>query len=184
MEFIQSIDNSVWMFIVNNIKCTFMDKFMVFITSLGNGAVIWIVIGILMMRSKKYRLYGRILLFTLLVGAITGNIVIKNLVGRVRPCNVNPLVEMIIERPTTYSFPSGHSLTSFAAAFVLLKTDKKFGIGAIVLAILIAFSRVYLYVHYFSDILVGALVGMIVALIMYNFMIHKFRNSQANNKTM
>lgn len=184
MEFIQSIDNSVWMFIVNNIKSTFMDKFMVFITSLGDGAVIWLIIGILMMRTKKYRSYGRILLLTLLVGSITGNLVIKNLVERVRPCNANPLVEMIIERPTTYSFPSGHSLTSFAAAFILLKTDKRFGIGAMVLAALIAFSRVYLYVHYFSDILAGALIGMIVALVMYNFINCKFRNGQANNKTM
>ena len=167
MVFIQNIDDSILMFIQNNIRCEFLDTIMPIVTSLGNGGAIWIVIMIIMLISKKYHKYGVILGITLLCSYILGEQIIKNIIARARPCNINPSIQMLISIPKSYSFPSGHSSNSFAAAIILYKANKSWGKAAVVLATLIAFSRMYLYVHYPSDVLCGSIMGIIVALIIY-----------------
>ena len=102
---------------------------------------------------------GWILLFTLLTGLLIANVLLKNLVARVRPYDVNTAVNLLISKPTDWSFPSGHTTASFGAAAALLYADKKFGIAAYIIAAIIAFSRMYLYVHYPTDILGGIAVG-------------------------
>ena len=88
------------------------------------------------------------------------------MVGRVRPFVDDPAIKLLITPPHGFSFPSGHSGSSFAAAVTLFYFNKKFGTGALVLAAMIAFSRVYLYVHYPSDVLIGSLLGVVVGLIL------------------
>ena len=99
-----------------------------------------------------------------------GNLVIKNLVARVRPCAINTAIELLIPFPSEYSFPSGHTLSSFIGATCIFLRDKRLGVPAYLLASLIAFSRLYLYVHFPSDIIGGALLGLALAYLAFKIM--------------
>ena len=107
------------------------------------------------------RKYGLAMLVGLCIDVIVCNGLLKNLVARTRPCDVNTAIQLLISHPTDYSFPSGHTAASFTAVAALyFSGDKKIWKAAIILGILIAFSRMYLYVHYPTDILGGILVGI------------------------
>ena len=99
----------------------------------------------------------------LVLGLLIGNLTLKPLIARIRPYDANPDVTLLIDRLSDYSFPSGHTLASFEAAAVLLLQYRAKAIPALVLALLIAFSRLYLYVHYPTDVLAGALLGVAFA---------------------
>ena len=149
---------------LQQIHTPLLDKILVFITSLGNAGWFWIVLGLVLLCVKRYRKYGVLVLGALIFSALFGNIILKPLVARQRPCWINETVELLIRVPRDYSFPSGHTQASFAAATALFTENKKAGICAYVLAALIAFSRLYLSVHYPTDILAGALLGLFSAL--------------------
>lgn len=160
------IDFFILNFIQENIRNTLLDKIMVFITSLGNMSIIWIIIGICLLINKKYRKYGIMLFLSLLFCAIVGNLTLKPLVARIRPFNAKPLLDgLLIKEPSDYSFPSGHTMCSFAPAVVLCYMNKRIGICAVILSILIGFSRLYLYVHYPSDVLSGAIIGILLGML-------------------
>lgn len=170
----QEIDNKVLNFILYNLRNSLLDNVMVFITALGNIGFIWIVISIIFLFSKKYRKYGMCILLLLLIGAILCDIIMKPMIGKIRPCNVNINIPLLINRPTSYSFPSGHSMSSFAAATIIFMVNKRCGIFAYIFAFLVAFSRLYLYVHYPIDVVCGGLIGIILA-IMISYLFN-FRN--------
>lgn len=161
LSLLQNIDNSILLFIKNNMHSYVMDKVMVTITSLGNGDAIWIVIAVLLMINKKYRKISFILLGSLLLSAILGEGLIKHLVQRARPSADIPAIDLLIAKPLSYSFPSGHSASSFAGAAVLSNYFKKYAPFFFCLAFLIAFSRLYLYVHYPTDVLAGITLGLL-----------------------
>ena len=98
----------------------------------------------------------------LAVGVLVGNVFLKNFVARPRPCWLDSSVRLLIANPTDYSFPSGHTLSSVIGATILTKTNRRFGYAAIPLAALIAFSRLYLYVHFPSDVLAAAVLGVVI----------------------
>ena len=148
---------------IQSIRFELLDRLMVAITTLGNKGIVWIVIGVVMLFFKKYRRAGVAVLLGLVFGLVCGNWVIKNLVARARPCAINTAIRLIIPYPSEYSFPSGHTLSSFIAATCVFLRNKKFGIAAYVLASLIAFSRLYLYVHFPTDIIGGILLGIALA---------------------
>ncbi|AOR24787.1 phosphatase PAP2 family protein [Clostridium taeniosporum] len=174
MQYIQMFDNKILEFIQNNLHTSFMDKIIPIITSLGNMGFIWIVIGIAFICSEKYRKYGFIMLCTLCIGALIGDGIIKPLVGRMRPFNSIENIELLIKAPTSFSFPSGHTMSSFAAATIVYIANKKMGIGAFILAALIGFSRMYLYVHYPSDVLVGCILGITLSNVIYKVISSKY----------
>lgn len=101
----------------------------------------------------------------LAVGVLAGNLTLKPLIARPRPCWLDESVQLLIANPTDYSFPSGHTLSSVIGATVLTKANRKFGFAAIPLAALIAFSRLYLYVPFPTDILGAAVLGMAIGLL-------------------
>ncbi len=160
---IQHLDTFILNFIQNNMHSTFMDKFMPVITFLGNNALFWIVIAVLLLISKKYRTTGLMLIGALAICLIIGNLTLKPVIARARPCWVNTDIHLLVSSPKDYSFPSGHTMSSFAAAVVLFLRNKKVGIWALLLAAMIAFSRLYLYVHYPSDVAVGLVLGIAAA---------------------
>lgn len=169
---ITAIDTSILYGIQNLLQNSFMDFLVPWITFLGDKGIIWIIFGILLLISKKSRKYGIALFVALLLCSLLGNEVIKNIVMRPRPCHVNE-VALLIDMPHGYSFPSGHTGSSFAAAYVIYKYNSKYGLYAYILAALIGFSRLYLFVHYPSDVLCGALLGMFcgwLALKLYGMM--------------
>ncbi|GAA0695106.1 phosphatase PAP2 family protein [Clostridium cadaveris] len=165
INFITNIDFSILDFIQNHLRNGVLDWLMTKISMLGNAGVIWIVISIVLLSIKKYRKCGITLVIGLLLGLLIGNIILKPLVARPRPCWINSDIALLIASPKDFSFPSGHTLSSFIAAIILLKEDKKFGYVAMILAILIAFSRMYLYVHFPSDILAGVVLAILIGFV-------------------
>lgn len=147
---------------IQNMRTPIGDSIMCFITDLGNAGMIWIVLTVILLLIPKTRKSGFIMAAALILDAILCNGILKNAFARVRPCDVNPAVDLLIPRPEDYSFPSGHTAASFAAVSALFFAgEKKLWKPALLLAVLIAFSRLYLYVHYPTDVLGGIAVGVI-----------------------
>ena len=107
------------------------------------------------------------MLVSMACGVIIGNGILKNLVRRSRPCWIDTTIPLLIANPTDFSFPSGHTLASFEAAVMIFLHNKKFGIPALLLAMLIGFSRLYLFVHFPTDVLGGAILGTIISVCTY-----------------
>lgn len=162
-----SLDQSILYWIHDNLSCGVLDMLMPKLTLLGSGGAIWLLAAAIMLCAKKYRRQGVILLAGLAAGVLVGNVCLKNLIARPRPCWLDGSVKLLIPIPTDYSFPSGHTLSSVIGATVLTKTNRRFGWAAIPLAAIIAFSRLYLFVHYPSDILAGAVLGVAIGLAVY-----------------
>ncbi len=146
-----------------------LDSFMVFITHLGDKGYIWIATAVIMLCFKKTRRCGIMLGAVLILGTLVGNITLKNLFARPRPFiqNSDMANALLIKAPGGYSFPSGHTLSSIECATVIFLNHKKLGIGAIILAVLIAFSRNYLYVHFVTDVIAGAILGIALGYLVY-----------------
>lgn len=139
-----------------------LDHIMCFITKLGNAGMIWVILAVVLLLISKTRKTGMIVAAALILDLIICNGILKNLVARVRPFDVNTAIHLLVKKPGDYSFPSGHTAASFATVAALyFAGEKKLWKPALVLAIMIAFSRLYLYVHYPTDVLGGALVGVI-----------------------
>lgn len=153
---------------LQTIHTPLLDKILAFITSLGNAGIIWIVLAVVLLILPKTRKAGIIVAAALLMDLILCNLILKNLVARVRPYDVNTAIAILIKKPLDFSFPSGHTAASFAAMTALfLAKMKKAWITALVLAVLIALSRLYFYVHYPTDVLGGAVVGILSGIIGY-----------------
>ncbi|MEJ8553781.1 phosphatase PAP2 family protein [Tepidibacter sp. Z1-5] len=162
-ETIQNIDLEILSYIQEVISNTVLNKLMIFMTILGDKGIMWIVISLFLVINKKTRRVGIMAMTALILTGILGEGLIKPLVKRARPFVDHPTFNLIIKAPSTYSFPSGHTASSFAVAGILAKELKQYGIVFLVLATLITFSRLYLFVHYPSDVVVGIMMGLTCA---------------------
>lgn len=144
------------------IHVSWLDKLMVGITTLGNGGIIWIVSAAALLIIPKMRKAGTAMAVSLALEVLCCNVILKSLIARIRPCDVNAAVHLLIRRPADFSFPSGHTGAAFAAAAALYFGKNKLWIPACVLAVLMGFSRLYLYVHYPSDVLAAAMIGIML----------------------
>ncbi len=160
-----------------------LDAFFVFFTHLGDEGILWITIAVLCLCFKKTRKCGIMLGIVLILGTLIGNMALKNIIARPRPFVQNPemLTSLIISAPHGYSCPSGHTLSSIECAVVIFLNNKKWGIPALIVAVLIAFSRMYLYVHFFTDILLGTLIGIALGYLVY-FTVNKVEERIKNGK--
>ncbi len=164
----QQIDVSILLWIQENLRNDVLTAFWRLITFLGDGGWFWIALGLVLVILPKYRPVGGTMLLALLIGALITNVALKNLVARIRPYDYTSAIVPLIALPTDYSFPSGHSCASFAGAFVCLRMmPTGFGIAAMVLAALISFSRLYVGVHYPTDVLAGIVIGIFAAQMAY-----------------
>jgi len=155
----QMLELSVLNWIQANLRCGFLDAVLPTISWICNHGEVWILLAGCLMLTKKYRRTGISVACALILDLICCNLVLKPLIGRIRPFVVNPAVELLIAPPLDASFPSGHTASSFAAAFALRADGSRLWIPSLALAAAIAFSRLYLYVHWPSDVLAGALLG-------------------------
>ena len=162
--------------------CPLLDFWMPRITALGNSGIVWVVAAIVLLCTKKYRRYGVMLLVGLAAALLLGNLALKNLFARPRPCWLDESVPLLIARPRDYSFPSGHTMAGAIGATILTAADRRFGWAAIPLAVLIAFSRIFLFVHYPTDVLAGILLGTLAALLTY-FAAKAIQKRQAEKRT-
>lgn len=166
MEQIVQWDFSVLNWIQQTMRCDFLDKVMAFFSVIGYAGAVWIVAGVVLLFFRKTRATGIIMLAAMLVGYLTGDLLIKPLVQRPRPFVLNPDFKLFVKAPSGFSFPSGHSCCAAAATTVLLARHKTLGFIALPAALLIVFSRLYLYVHFPTDVLAGILLGVFFAAVM------------------
>ena len=167
MEFIQSLDYQILAAIIEYVRGDFLTPVMLFITHLGDGGVIWRVLAALCLMRRQTRLCGVTMLLALFIGLLVGNLTIKPLVARMRPFLAYPELTNLVTQGG-YSFPSAHAMSSFAAAtsFYLFFRETghtAYGIPCLVLAALVALSRLYVCVHYPSDVFCGTLLGIALA---------------------
>ncbi len=169
------------LYAIQELHSPIMDKIMIFITQLGDDGLFWIGIGIVCLVMKKHRRMGLQVLLSMLCTFIIGNLILKNLFARQRPCAIDPSIELLIPYPSEFSFPSGHSMNGMTAAMALFLNNKKIGIPALIIALLIGFSRMYHFVHFPTDILGGFCVGFAVAIAM-NYIFDKVQEKRAASK--
>lgn len=145
---------------IQSMRTPFFDWLMPIITAMGDGGAVWLVMTALLLIFPKTRKTGMVILLGLAIQAILCNVVLKPLTARIRPYDVNTAIQLLIEPQWDYSFPSGHTAASFAAAWGLeFMGKRRLATAAMILACLIAFSRLYLYVHYPTDVIAGILIG-------------------------
>ena len=153
---------------LQNVRTPVGDTAMCFITRLGDAGIIWILLTVILLVIPRTRKTGMILMAALCVDFVLCNGILKNLIARIRPYDINTQVQLLIVRPADFSFPSGHTAAAFTAAAALyFSGEKKLWKPVLMLACLIAFSRLYLYVHYPTDVLGGIFVGIAAGYIGY-----------------
>ncbi len=165
-----SFDLPILDWIQANLQSGFMDMFMPFITLFGDAGIFWMVWAALLLFFPKTRKTGLGMFFAMILGLLICNVTLKPLVARIRPYDLQlqefgVTIELLGKTMHDFSFPSGHTIASFEASVVLLKNSKKMGIPALILAVLISFSRLYLYVHYPTDVLCSIVLGTLFAFI-------------------
>jgi undecaprenyl-diphosphatase len=171
---INQFDQKIILYTYEHLRTPLLDNVMRFFTRIGDGFVIWIIICLILMISKKYRRVGIIASIVLLINTILGEVVLKNLIERVRPYEALNL-KIIIKELSSFSMPSGHALSSFSIAFVVTSLIKQWKIymPILILAIIIGLSRIYLSVHYPTDVLLSILIAYIVSSIVIRIAKHK-----------
>lgn len=160
------------LYAINNLHNPILDKIMVAITTLGDAGIFWIILAIVLIFIKKTRRCGILMLLSMVAGLIVGNGVLKNVIARSRPCWINPNIPLLIPNPDDFSFPSGHTLASFESAIMIFLHNKRWGAVALIIATLISFSRLYLFVHFPTDVL-GAILLAVVISISLNYLWNK-----------
>lgn len=162
-EQIQHIDESILFFIQEHIKNPALNQLMILFTKLGNAGLLWIIIAFILLCLKPYKRCGIALLCAIPISILICDDFLKPIFGRVRPNIKFQEIPILISIRNSPSFPSGHTTMGFAAATTMFHYHKKLGIIGYLLAAIIGFSRLYLFVHYPTDILGGILLGILTA---------------------
>ena len=162
---LMEIESAILLWIQNNLRCGFLTPVMRVITTLGNGGAFWIVLTLLLLLVfKRTRRMGVYCAASMLLTLLVVNLCIKPLAARTRPYELIQGLQILVSRPHDYSFPSGHSANSLTCAWTIFRlAPKKYGVPALVLAVLIALSRLYVGVHYPTDVLAGAAIGVLLS---------------------
>ena len=166
---IDRFDNYVLFIIEKYVHNRYLDFIMPIVTFTGNLGIVWAIIAIALIVDKPYRLIGNSIIITLIIGTIVGEGIVKHIVRRVRPCNKQDNISMLL-KPISFSFPSGHTLSSFAAAEMLSLYFTQYRLVFMSMAFLIAVSRLYLYVHYPTDVIAGFIIGVLCSKIIFVFL--------------
>ncbi len=172
-------DASILLWIQEYVRCDALTPAMTFITHLGDGGAVWIILAAACLLFARTRKCGALMGVSLACNFLVNNLFLKNLIARTRPYEAVQGLSRIIEAQSDFSFPSGHSGSSFAAAAVIfLMCPRRYGIPALMLASAIALSRLYVGVHYPTDVMAGALIGAAVAALvcrLYQMLVYKRR---------
>ncbi len=163
VEWITNLDFSVLYWIQENMRTDWLDSACAFLSWAFQLGIPWLVLGVVMFFFKKTRVAGVMLIAAVVLTFFFNELAIKNAVNRERPCTIDQSIMLAIERPTSYSFPSGHTSSVFAAVGVLIFRHKAAGLPMLLFAIFMGFSRMYLFVHFPTDVIAGAVLGLLMA---------------------
>lgn len=158
----QGMELAILDWIQSHLRCGFLDAVLPVITRTADHGELWIILALVLLVIRNQRKYGAAVACGLMLDLVSCNLLLKPLVGRIRPFAVNTAVELLVKAPLDASFPSGHTAASFAAVFALKAAGSPLWKPALAVAVVISFSRLYLYVHWPSDVLAGALLGAAV----------------------
>lgn len=148
-------------FLYNIPRTAFLDSFFLFFTKLpGSIGQLWLIVGVALLIFKQTRKTGAAVLISYIGVLLFGELLLKHVVSRLRPCQIDQAFAMLVERPTSSSFPSTHSAFAFGAATAIFLNYKKVGVAALIIAALVAFSRLYLFLHFPTDVLCGIILGV------------------------
>lgn len=150
---------------MQNINCPPMDLVMKVLSTLGDAGIFWIMLGLILACTRKYRKIGLQIACVMLLTFVFGNLILKNIIHRPRPYVVDPTLIPRVRKPSEFSFPSGHTMNGITAALTVYFNHKKMGIPLVVLAVLIALSRVYNLVHFPTDVFGGFVIGICSAIL-------------------
>ena len=167
VNILNPFETSILHWIRQTLSCAFLDAVMPYITKFADSGIGWILLALVLLIPRKTRRMGAAMGVALAIGFVTGNLLLKNLVARTRPFLFDPSIELLIAPPHEFSFPSGHTLASFECAVAIFCYRRKWGVVALLFAVLIAFSRLYLQVHYPTDVLCGAILGSLIGYLAY-----------------
>ena len=159
---VQNLEFAILDWIQQHCRCGVLDTLMPFFTWICAHGEIWILLAAVLLCTKKERHTGAAVAAALILDLLACNVLLKPLVARPRPCTLNGALQLLMAAPSDYSFPSGHAAASFAAVGALRASKSRLWIPAFVLAVVICFSRLYLYHHWPSDVLAGAVLGTVL----------------------
>ncbi|SEG04806.1 undecaprenyl-diphosphatase [Eubacterium ruminantium] len=162
---------------MSNLRSPVMDKIMWFFSVIGNGGILPIALTIILLIFVKTRKIGVEAVISLLLTFIIANLIIKNAVDRARPYETYTYLESLIGKMVDSSFPSGHASNTFAVAVAILLNNRKIGIPVTIVAVIMAFSRMYNVVHYPTDVIAGILIGTVIAVAVH-FIAKKIKRSR------
>ncbi|MBE5965174.1 MAG: phosphatase PAP2 family protein [Lachnospiraceae bacterium] len=166
MDFINKIDADILLWIQEYLRNGILTPIMKFITHLGDAGLMWIAIALLLLCFKKTRKVGAMCACALVMSLLINNVILKPLIARVRPYEVIDGLVLLVKKAHDFSFPSGHTASSFACAVVIFKQmPKKYGIPALVMAFIMGFTRLYIGIHYPTDVLAAIVTGTLCAII-------------------
>ena len=147
---------------LQSVRNDFLSPLLVFITHMGDIAVFWILLSLVLIALPRTRRFGLTAACALIFSALINNVVLKPLVGRVRPYELIESLKILIRKPVDSSFPSGHTGAGIAVSWAIFRSSpKKYGIPLVILAVLISFSRLYVGVHFPTDVLAGIVTGLL-----------------------
>jgi len=160
------------LYFIQSLRNPELDSIMVKIFSdiVGDKGQIWVYLGIIALLFPKTRKCGATMLVSYLLSYFLCDGILKELIARPRPCAVDETIELLVKRSTSYSCPSVHSAIAFASSFAAYMHNKKVGIPLLIFAGLVAFSRLYFFVHYPTDVAFGAIIGCIIAYVVYKLL--------------
>lgn len=154
---------------LRSLRSPFMDWVMSFFSAINDHGYVCIALAVILIIFRRTRRTGLQVFMSIALAYILANLIIKNIVARPRPYEVYADLIPLIGKPHDTSFPSGHAVSAFAAATAVFFTKKKFGVLALIIAVIIAFSRLYNLVHFPTDVLAGAAIGIIMAVLVNYF---------------
>ena len=154
------------LYAIQNMRSPVLDSLILALTRImGSYGQIWLIVGVALCIFRKTRRCGTTVLLSYVLVFLLGQLVLKDWIARARPCHLDQAVQLLVERPSSYSCPSTHTAWAFAAATSILLYFRKSGICVMIFAALIGFSRLYLFVHFPTDVLLGAVLGVALAFI-------------------